>query len=131
MDLRRMRFLNNRLPMAKMRVEIARSKAYKTTAVLTGMPRGSSTTSQVERGAELIEAAETAYKGIVSELKEMREELAPYIKELDTPLEKTAMDMRYMDGVSVREIAFRLNYSEQHIFRVVADAEQKIMSKVN
>jgi DNA-directed RNA polymerase specialized sigma subunit len=56
----------------------------------------------------------------------MRNELAPYIPELDKPLERTAMHLRYIEGRSVREIAYQLAYSEQHMFRVLDQAEKKI-----
>jgi hypothetical protein len=125
-DLRRMRFLMNRLPMARFRVEKAMAKATKCTATLTGMPRGGSVGSQVESGMELLEAARGAYNALQDELEAMRNELAPYIPELDKPLERTAMHLRYIEGRSVREIAYQLAYSEQHMFRVLDQAEKKI-----
>ena len=36
--------------------------------------------------------------------------------------------MRYLDGQSVREISYNLAYSEQHVFRVIGNAERKIQS---
>lgn len=125
-DLRRMRYLINRLPCARFRVDQAMSQATKCTASLTGMPGGGGDGSQVERGVELLEEAREAYQRISSELEEMRQELGPQIEALPTPLQKTVMRMRYMDGCSAREIAYRLVYSEQHIFRVVKQAEKHI-----
>lgn len=61
----------------------------------------------------------------------MREELSPHIAVLDNPLERTAMQMRYMEGKSVREIAYQLAYSEQHVFRVVSSAEKKIIAMMS
>lgn len=125
-DLRRMRYLINRLPMARFRIDQAAAQATRCTAQLTGMPRGGGGGSQVERGAELLTAAREAYSAIRTELDAMRAELAPMLDDLAHPLHKTAMRMRYMDGCSVREIAYRINYSEQHIFRVLQEAERKI-----
>lgn len=126
MDLRRMRFLINRLPMARFRVEKAMSKATRCTASLTGMPRGSGGTSQVESGVLMLERAREAYNALQTELAAMREELAPYISKLEKPLERTAMHLRYMEGRSVREIAYQLVYAESHIFEVLRHVEQKI-----
>lgn len=126
-DLRRMRYLINRLPMARFRVDRALAQATRCTANLTGMPRGGGNGgSQVENGAEMLAAARDALADIMSELYAMRQALQPLLEALCDPLEKTAMRMRYMDGYSVREIAYRINYSEQHIFRVLNAAEKAI-----
>ena len=130
MDLRRMRFLIDRLPMARFRIDKAMSQAAKCTASLTGMPRGGGGESQVERGVELLTAAREAHAAISQELYDMRLELNPIIEAMDDPLQKTAMRMRYIDGLSVREIAYRINYSERHIFRVLETAE-KIIEKMS
>lgn len=124
--MRRMRYLINRLPMARFRVDQAMARATKCTASLTGMPRGGGNGSQVENGAEMLLAAKSAYKAFREELEAMRWELAPYVDSLDDPLEKTSMRMRYMEGYSAREIAYKLAYSEQHVFRVLNAAEKKI-----
>ena len=125
-DLRRMRFLMNRLPMARFKVEKAMAKATKCTSVLTGMPRGGGTGNQVETGAELLDAAKAAYNAIQDELAAMREELSPIISQLERPLERTVMHMRYIEGRSVREIAYGIAYSEPHIFEVLRHVERKL-----
>lgn len=129
-DLRRMRFLMNRLPMARFRVEKAMAKATKCTSVLTGMPRSGGTWSAMDSSMELLEKARGAYDTLKSELAAMRAELSPYIAALEDPLERTAMELRYMEGSTVREIAYQLAYSEQHIFRVVSRAETKVTEKM-
>lgn len=125
-NLRRMRFLMNRLPMARFKVERAMSKAAKCTANLTGMPRSGGTGNQVETGAELLDTAKAAYNAIQDELKAMRKELAPIIAQLERPLERTVMHMRYIEGRSVREIAYGIAYSEPHIFEVLRHVERKL-----
>lgn len=130
MDLRRMRFLINRLPMARFRVEKAMSQATKCTASLTGMPRGGCGESQVERGLDLRLEAKAALKDIQDELTMMQVQLEPVIDLLTDPLARMAVRLRYIDRYSVREIAYRLNYSEQHIFRVLSNAEKEIEEKL-
>jgi DNA-directed RNA polymerase specialized sigma24 family protein len=71
-------------------------------------------------------AAKDAYSRLKSELEDMQREVEPIIDRLDRPLQRNAMRMRYIEGRSVREIAYYLNYSEQHIFRVISSAEEKI-----
>lgn len=129
MDFAKMRHLNNRVPLARLRVERAMSKATRCTAVLTGMPRGSGNGSQVETGVVLLEAARAALTAITSELDRLREELAPMLEQIQDPTVRLVMTMRYMEGVSAREIAWRLNYSESHVFYLVRNAEKEIESK--
>lgn len=125
-DFRRMRFLTNRLPMARFRLLKARSQATRITPVLSDMPHGTDVSSPVERGFMIIEAAQDAVYIVETELQSMRETLGRYMDVLTDPLEITAVQMRYMDGRSAREIAYSLNYSERHIFRVLECAERKI-----
>lgn len=126
MNLNRMRYLLNRLPMARFRVERAMSRATRTTARLTGMPRGANLSDPVQQGAELLEEAREAYRAIQRELENLRAQLAPLIAALEDPLERQIMELRYMQGLSVRRIAYTLNYSERHVFRVVAAAEKRV-----
>lgn len=125
LNLRRMRILINRYPRACFNVDRAVSRAQKCTAQLTGMP-GGGPGSTVADGVELIMQAEEVRDAIAQELARMRAQLSPLLDALDDPLEKTAMRMRYMDGMSAREIAFRLSYVERWIFRVLSRAEEKI-----
>ena len=130
LDLRRMRFLINRLPSARFRVDKAMARATKTTTILTGMPRGSGTGDQTADGAILLQLARESLERIENELSEMRAVLGPMIEDIENPLQKSAMRCRYMDGKSVREIAYNLNYSEPHIFRILQRAEQEISRQI-
>lgn len=116
----------NRLPAAEFRVMQAMSEATRRTAVLSGMPRGSGTGNPTESGALRVDLAKAALHDITGEIENVRAVLKPRIETLDMPLCKMVMTMRYMEGHSVRDIAYRLNYSEQHIFRIVARTEKKL-----
>lgn len=127
LDLRRMRFLINREPMARLRVERAMSRATKCTTVVTGMPGGGGYSgSPVERGVSDLEVAKETLAAIRAELKTMRDELRPLIAGIEHPLARMAMEMRYMDGYSAREISYRLNYAESHVYRILTQAESEI-----
>ena len=128
-ELRRMRFLINRLPAARFRVDKAMANATRSTSVLTGMPRGSASGDRMVDNVILLDLARQALDRIEHELHDMREQLGPLIEAMDVPLQKSVMRLRYMDGMSVREIAYSLNYSEQHIFRILQQAENKIMKR--
>ncbi len=116
----------NRLPAAEFRVLQAKSAATKRTAVLSGMPRGGGVGNPTEAGALRVDLAKEALSEIKEEIASARAVIGPKIEALEHPLSQMVMTMRYMEGFSVRDIAYRLNYSEQHIFRIISRSEQKI-----
>lgn len=125
-NLYRMRKLINRLPVAEFRIEKLMSRATKVTATLSNEPRGTVQSDPVADGVILLEAAKESYHKIETELNGMRKELRPAVDKLEDPLTRTCMKMRYFDGVSAREIAYRLNYSERRIFQILKEAEVKV-----
>lgn len=125
-DLYRMRRLINRLPMAEFRVEQLMSKATKMTATLSDEPRGTTKSDPVADGVILLDAARESLQRIQNELTRMRNELKPSVDMLEDPLSRTCIKMRYFDGVSAREIAYRLNYSERRIFQILKSAEVQL-----
>lgn len=126
MNWNRMRFLINRLPAAKFRVMKAKAFAARVTAPITGMPGGAGEVDPVSRGVEAVEKARAQYRALCDELTALREAAAPLIATLPSPLEQDAMRLRYLEGLSALEVSFRLNYSVQHIFRILARAEEKL-----
>lgn len=125
-DFRKMRHLINRLPMARYRVDLANARATRVTASLTGMPHGGGVTSQVESGVMDIVAARERYDAIREELAGMVRELRPMIEQLEDPLERNAMRLRYLEGHRVPAIADALSYSDRRIYQVLEKAEANI-----
>lgn len=129
-DFKRMRWLINRLPMARLNVDRAMVQSSRMTAQYTDMPRGGNRTSDpTANGAILYITAKAAYERLQKEVDVMRAELSPLVESLIIPLWRNVMRMRYIEGRSAREIAYYLNYSEQHIFWVLAQAEKEIRKK--
>lgn len=127
-DLKRMRHLIRRYPIACLRAEQARIRAQKLTRTISDAPRGGGSMNSTEEGLLYRVEALERKKAIWDELCRMREELAPLVDALESPLEVQCMRMRYLEGRSVREISYNLAYSEQHVFRVIGNAERKIQS---
>lgn len=125
-DFQKMRKLINRLPEERFNVTRARARAEKITTTITGMPRGSSTGKQVEDGAILIMLAEEKLEATKYELKEMRNELKPIIKELEKDTEREVIILRYLKGWNARKIAFSMGYSEPWVFKELRAAEKNI-----
>lgn len=130
-NLRRMRFLINRMPLARYRVDLAMARATRVTPVLTGMPHVSGVSSMVENGVIELEECRKAYQEICKELTEMKSKLSPVIDSMENPLEKNVMRLRYIEGKRVAEIGWNLNYSERHIRRVLEKAERYIIEKMS
>lgn len=145
-DLKRMRYLIRRYPMACLRAEQARIRAQKLTRTISDAPRGGGSMNSTEEGLLYRVEALERKKAIWDELCRMREELAPIIDALENQamerlaktgdVERARKDMlevqfarmRYLEGKSAREISYNLAYSEQHVFRVIGNAERKIKS---
>ena len=125
-DFARMRQLSNRVPMARFRVEQIMSAATKMTATLSDEPKGNAMRDKVAESVILLEAARETYVRLASELWAMRGELRPIVEQIDDPTARTCMRMRYIDGVSAKEIACRLNYSERRVFQILQSAEEAV-----
>ena len=128
-DFQRMRHLNNRFPMAHLNLMRAKSKAMRITPVLSDMPHGTDVSSPVERGYMIVEAAQDVYERIRGELQEMRCQLSGKMEALTDPDEIVIMQLRYMDGRSVSDISYIVNYSPATIYRILSRAERTINGK--
>lgn len=125
-DLRRMRYLMDRLPMARLNVERAMSRATKCTQRLTMAAGGGGYGDAMSENAIRLSVAREKRDGILRELRELRETLAPRIAELDDPVQRLIMQMRYLDGQSARQIAYALALSERWVFYNLSRAEARI-----
>ena len=131
-DFERMRVLIRQEERYRWAVEKQRAKANRMTSNITPTGRigGTRIGSKVEDGAILIAALEDEYREIREELdaaqKELRESITR-IRNAKARLEKTCLRMRYLQGMSVRQIAVSLNYTEDYLHRKMRDAEALIL----
>ncbi len=129
-DLRRMRYLMDRLPMARLNVERAMSRATKCTQRLTMAAGGGGYGDAMSENAIRLTVAREKRDGILRELRELREALAPRIADLDDPVQRLIMQMRYLDGQSARQIAYALALSERWVFYNLSRAEARINAEM-
>ena len=108
------------------RKERVTAKATKITTVLTGMPRGSGTSSQVEDGAIRISEVNEAYREVVTELKAMQEELDPLIDTLEKADDRAVMRLRYIKGYSPEDIAEAIHRTDRSIYYYLSRAEDEL-----
>lgn len=123
-DFARMRWLINNCPRLKWDVERKEANATKITTNLTGMPHGGNSTRE-DTYIALSEVRE-AYHEVYTELEEMRKALAPLIDGLESPHERGAMRLRYMEGHKPQDVAEGLGFTERWVFRLLKKAERKI-----
>lgn len=131
-DFERMRTLIRQEERYRWAVEKQTAKAAKMTSAITqtGRTGGTRPGSRVEEGAIMLAALQDEYKEIIEELEAARRELKESISRIRNTkarLEKTCLRMRYMQGMSVRQIAISLNYSEDYLHRKMRGAETLIL----
>ena len=131
-DFERMRMLIRQEERYHWAVEKQMAKATKSTTAITpaGGCGGRRTGSRPEDGAVMLATLQEEYKEILDELEEARKELRDSIARIrnaKSRLEKTCLRMRYLQGMSVRQIAVSLNYTEDYLHRKMRDAEALIL----
>ena len=127
-DFRRMRELmraEERLHWALVR---ERAKAEKSTTSWSKNGGGGKgrTSSRVEDGGIALAIIQEEYDQIAEELKQQRKELRGKIKKLPEQ-QRTIIRMRYIGGISCRQIAEDLHYDKFYMHSLIRIAENKIM----
>jgi DNA-directed RNA polymerase specialized sigma24 family protein len=107
-------------------IEQEEARATKITTVLTGMPRSSGNHNQVQEGAIKLVELKEAYKELIAELSEMREELDPLIDSIENTDLRAAMRLRYMKGYKPEQIADAINLADRTIYRYLVKAENEL-----
>lgn len=128
-NLSRMRMLIGYERRIKFRYQKKLASATRITTQLTGMPRGSGNSSQVETGAIELAEVEEAYREVLDELRAMRAELEQLLPSLDNPDDIGIMRLRYLDGCNIRDIPAAVCLSERAMFYHLSGAERKLIAK--
>jgi len=125
-NLSRMRMLIGYERRLQFRYQKKLARATRITIQLTGMPRGSGNNSQVEAGAMELAEVEEAYREVLDELKQMRNELEELLHSLDNPDDIGIMRLRYVEGIPLQRIPEIVNLSERAMFYHLSGAEKKL-----
>ena len=131
-DFERMRVLIRQEERYHWAVEKQMAKASKSTTTISpaGGCGGRRAGSRPEDGAVMLTMLEEEYREILEQLDEARKELRGSITKIRNTklrLEKSCLKMRYLEGMSVRQIAAALNYTEDYLQRKMRDAEALIL----
>ena len=126
-NLYRMRQLIRQTVKVQWKLEQEEARATKTTAILTGMPRGGSKHNQVQDGAIKISELKEVYSEVLTELEQMRKELDPLISDLANPDDRAVMRLRYIRSCSPEDIAEAINRTDRSVYYYLSRAEHEIV----
>ena len=125
-DFGRFRKAIDRKNAAAFTLERTRARATKITTTITGQPRGTSTGKQVEDGVIQIMQAEEALLERRAELQVFKNALEAEMGKLADERQEKFMRSRYLEEISVPNIAIKESYSESTVYEEIRKAEKLI-----
>ena len=127
-DLERLKELKKQSSELDERLRRLYEQATRTTALLDGLPRGSSMRSKVENSIVKIQSTIEETRSDIVELVMLEGEFTEAVSELPV-MERRVLTMRYVDGRGYRQIANALGRSVDHVFKIHRRALKKILSE--
>ena len=109
--------LRRRIAAKEIHLEELRAQAEHITADLTGMPRGSGSSSPVERIAVMIADLEWEIHMDWLDLIQYEGEIRRTIEAVEDPLAQQVLSLRYLSFKTWREIADLTHYSSRQVYR--------------
>lgn len=128
-NLYQMRQLMRRTLKVQWKIEQEEARATKITTVITGMPHGGGGLDQVADGAINISEIKAAYREVLGELQQMRDELDPLISSLENADDRAVMRLRYINGFSPEDIAEAIHRTDRSIYYYLSRAEDQLARK--
>ena len=128
-NLYQMRQLMRRTLKVQWKIEQEEARATKITTVITGMPHGGGGHDQVADGAINISEIKAAYREVLGELQQMRDELDPLISSLENADDRAVMRLRYINGFSPEDIAEAIHRTDRSIYYYLSRAEDLLARK--
>ena len=125
-DFKRIPELRREISRALILWENAIESATRKTAVLTGMPKGSGTVSQVENAVVKAEMFKEKYDELCEEQKDIYRRLKKDSDMVLNEQEKTVLQKAFPQGKKTSEIAKEMNITERHVYRIKKQAIYKI-----
>jgi len=128
-NLYQMRQLMRKTLKVQWKIEQEEARATKITTVITGMPHGGGGHDQVADGAINISEIKAAYREVLGELQQMRDELDPLISSLENADDRAVMRLRYINGFSPEDIAEAIHRTDRSIYYYLSRAEDQLARK--
>lgn len=123
--------LKRRIEAKEMHLEELRTQAEHITADLNDMPRGSESSSPVERVAVQIADLSWDLEQDWLDLLQYQEETRRLIERLDNDADVQVMSLRYLSYLTWEKIAEEVHYSGSQVYRIQVRAHRKIEQMIN
>ena len=104
--------------------------ATRCTAAISAAPGGGGGSSKVETGAVAIADISQKMCGKLRDLATAREEIAESVENVDDPIYRRILRMRYISGLKWGQIEERTKMSRREIFRTHGEALLKFEPKI-
>ena len=125
-DFKRMRKLIRQEERLRWAVRRMEDRATRTTPTYSAAPRsGGGSGQQMEENVIRLLMVKEQHEMILAELGQARSELQERMELIPDGVQRAALGMRYMRGMSIREIMLAMNYSERQVFRILEEAENQ------
>ena len=130
-DFQRMRILMRDEEKLRWAVDREEAKATKITTSLSKSGGGGKgrVSDKTGDGAVALAILKEGYQKTANELEKMRARLRKNLRSL-TGLEKSVIKMRYLEGMSVKDIAAKINYDKCYMHHIVKRAEIKVNKRM-
>ena len=125
-DFIRIRDLARQEEKLRWAVERQTARATRTTTNITGMPRGGGSGNIQEDDIIKLAMLREEHKTAEAALKKERGRLKKAMRVVTDGLERSALSMRYMQGLKIGDIMETLNYSKSSVLRLLRSAEHRI-----
>ena len=125
-DFKRIPELRREIARALNLWENAIESATRKTSIITGMPKGTGVSSQVENAVVKAEVFEEKYDELCEEQKDIYKRLRIESMDKLTQQESDVLQKAYPQGKKTEQIAQEMHLTERHIYRIKKQAINKL-----
>ena len=124
-ELERMADLGERLKKLKERENDLRESVQGLTAILSDMPKANSRHDKMAEYVARLEEIRAEYAEMISEHEELQIRYDKAVLVLNRK-ERKVLELRYETGFGWQRIAWKLHFSESHVFKLHREALKKV-----
>ena len=130
--LKRYRSIMGRIEAKMEQIERMENALYPGAQILSGMPGGGNAGDSMEKTDSMIDKLRKIEGKIfseISELESVRNEIIAAINAVPSETLRELLELRYINLLSWREVADRMGYTEDNIYKLHQDALKKLRIK--
>lgn len=127
--LKRYRAIMGRIEAKMEQIERMENALYPGAQILSGMPGGGHAGDGMDKADSVIDKLRTMQKKIFSEIAELdlaRDEIIHAIDAIPSETLREVLELRYINMLSWKEVARRMDYTEDNIYKLHQDALKKL-----